>query len=486
MPYLIIKNNIYLSAILFKKRLGQPIQFLSKFGIIFCFSILPFAFLSGVAVSKNLYVDGSTGNDSVSYESNSQNTPWRTIGRAAWGNASRSSSNASQAAVAGDTVTVATGTYNTTQYTDDRTDPLYSPVNSGSSGNYITFTTDGGVVTLTSTASEGGGEAIIGSAIGTSYVKWDGFTIRQADINYRRGGGVANIWGNYTTISNCVLIGEYTTYPSDDNHTAIFSQSNTGTIIENNDISGFTGASGRNDTGITVYVLTQATIRHNEIHDNHTGMYIKGSGANGPVDIYLNEIYDNSGDGIALHGASSNGDVYQNIVRDNTNGINFFGDADSSTPYQMEVYNNTFINNSARTVYYKPLCASITSSTFIDNIVYGSSLAQAQECESGVPITTSRVDNDYNFYYGYSSFGYVALGTWQSTYSQDVNSTFGTDPDFTDESSDDYTLRPGSPALTASSTFGPVGAYITGNEQIGRGPSQSSTIPTPSGFSRDQ
>src|SRR3972149_2223784 len=85
-------------------------------------------------VGKALYVNGSTGNDAVTYANNSASTPWRTIGRAAWGSTTRSSPNSNEAAKAGDTVFIAAGTYTSelnagTSHT--RYIVLYNPENSG-------------------------------------------------------------------------------------------------------------------------------------------------------------------------------------------------------------------------------------------------------------------------------------------------------------------------------------------------------------------
>ena len=44
-----------------------------------------FTLISFSVEAKMLYVDHSTGNDSVSYAENGPDQPWATIGRAAWG-----------------------------------------------------------------------------------------------------------------------------------------------------------------------------------------------------------------------------------------------------------------------------------------------------------------------------------------------------------------------------------------------------------------
>ena len=67
--------------------------------------------LSASIDAKTLYVNGTTGNDATTYESNSASTPWKSIARAAWGSTNYTSPNASQAAKPGDVVLISAGIY---------------------------------------------------------------------------------------------------------------------------------------------------------------------------------------------------------------------------------------------------------------------------------------------------------------------------------------------------------------------------------------
>ena len=69
-------------------------------------------------------------------------------------------------------------------------------------------------------------------------------------------------------------------------------------------------------------------------------------------------------------------------------------------------------------------------------------------------------------YWSYGASTYTTLAAWQAGVSEDVDSSYG-DPEFTNYAGGDYTLDVGSGALTASSTSGPVGCYLTGSETIG-------------------
>jgi len=66
--------------------------------------------LASSASAADLYVSAA-GNDALSRAQNSAETPWRTIGRAAWGSTNRGAMNSAEAAQAGDVVHVAGGTY---------------------------------------------------------------------------------------------------------------------------------------------------------------------------------------------------------------------------------------------------------------------------------------------------------------------------------------------------------------------------------------
>jgi hypothetical protein len=73
--------------------------------------ILPLLLLSISADAKTLYVDGATGDDSVTWAQNGPSNPWRTLTRATWGSTNPNARVAAQAAQAGDTVIIAAGTY---------------------------------------------------------------------------------------------------------------------------------------------------------------------------------------------------------------------------------------------------------------------------------------------------------------------------------------------------------------------------------------
>jgi hypothetical protein len=119
---------------------------------------------------------------------------------------------------------------------------------------------------------------------------------------------------------------------------------------------------------------------------------------------------------------------------------------------------------------------------FKNNIVVNATNAY-ENYPGGMDATEDGITADRNWFYGtvtrhayYGESATYSFATWQGTYSLDVNSTNGTDPQFVSAGTD-FHLQGGSPALTAGrvvesigGTNGdtiPVGAYITGNETIG-------------------
>lgn len=449
--------------------------------------------------AKDLYVDGTTGSDAVSYAGNNENNPWLTIGRAAWGSTSRNNPNHSEAAQAGDTVYIASGTYHHSVVNESNTNqPLYSPVNSGSPGNYITFQAVGTVTLTTEIPSQDSymdGEPVIGTSQGISYVKWDGFTINQANINFRGGNGIINVWGDYTTISNNEIIGIPTTYPwGHDQHNAILAKGihddlQTGLVIENNRLHGFSCCSSRNSSAITLYYMSNAEIRNNEIYGNRTGVYSKANNGGTGINIHHNLFRDNTGDGISiiqLAGAN----IYQNIFRDGHAGFDFkpqLGIFGEQQPLMNQYIVNNVFDNLTYAVYVNDDgCDWLTNNHFKNNIVNATNVVFSEAC-ADTDLDSGEIDFDYNMNYDFTNFGdiignNISYSTWQAPpYSQDANSTFGTNPQFVDGTNDDFRLNASSPAMSVGvdildldndgSTTDSIhlGAYITGNEIIGTG-----------------
>lgn len=441
-----------------------------------------FVLVFSVAVeAKNLYVDGAIGNDSVSYEANSSSNPWRTIGRAAWGSTSRSAPNTSQAARAGDTVIVRAGTYSTTG-TGSRLEPAYNPVNSGTSGAPIVFRADGTVV-LTQT---GTGPSL--GANGKNYITWKGFTVNEINALGASDTGPAVLWLTTGSSIEDSIIDGYDAGAMGSNHCGIRLENATNCLVRNNKISNVLnyGSFHMNGAGIMDYNGINNIIEHNEIYNCGAGIYIKAGNHQGYI-IRYNYIY-----GCQFQIAFQNSHpslgtplIYQNIIRCTPNGAppEDYGIWIRYNSYRVKVVNNTIVNCNRNA----GLATSQTVGTVMhNNIVYQT---QGHVLSAWELTSADEISADYNNYYTSNAWSiagrsYASLSSWRTALggcpgSGNECNSITSNPLFVNENAAVYRLQTGSPArmlgrdilnLTGggTSTIIPAGAYITGNEIIGR------------------
>lgn len=456
------------------------------------------------AEAKTLYVDITTGNDAIGYSTNSASTPWRTIGRAAWGSTNRTAPNSSEAAQAGDTVIVAAGTYSTAG-TDDRWGVAYNPANSGTSGSPITFQAQGTVV-LTLSSSRG---PIIG-ANAKNYITWKGFTINEANApTHADTGSVTFLSSTGSSAENLILDGNGDPGYGD-NHPGIRIEYSVSITAKNNVIRNYhTSVVNRvNGAGVQVYNSKGLTIEHNEIYNCGSGIFLKAIGFIGDTPT-LSE-YSNMQDVVrynlihdVVHGlvhhrhyhSSSTVYVlwYQNIVRDATLGgitlWGFLGDGPSNGRF----INNT-IDGAVNGIYLKSETLTNNWNNLLQNnlITASTNLAVFNEPPTGAAsFELDRASFAENWYWTFPTFltetsGNKTLSQFQSTYpGQEPGGTSGTNPSYVNAGGNDFHLSAGSPALTAGRVVHsiggangdaiPVGAYITGSEVIGPLSASSST-----------
>ena len=453
------------------------------------------------ANARILYVNNSGSpacSDSTSYQENSPSRPWCSLLRAVRGNSDGNRNSAgvpAQAAQAGDMVLVSAGTYD---YDGPAYEPghwlgvFYDPINSGRPEAWVEFRADG-VVTLTGNRS--GRASMIGSNQ-AQYIKWTGFTLNQALSSYRNGiatASVDNIWFEGNTI-----IGEHTVYShAGDNHPGLIIHGPRGNgceggisniTVRNNSISGFTGGSGRNDSGITLYCLGEnILIENNDIFDNETGIYAKSNYRNNRnIVVRKNRFFNNLGDAIAM-GPYSDWNVYQNIMENNQSGFLFFntiyfvGEPKSNHVY---VANNTMVGNRRSGIYFKWMCENMSDNHVVNNLIIGSNAVSTDDvtCTTPENVGVDDVRFDWNFY-GISGEFYqdfvASFATWQSSFGQDADSIYNIDPLFTDAAAGDFRLQPTSSARDAGrdvldldgdgDTTDSInaGAFVTGTEVIG-------------------
>lgn len=447
---------------------------------------LPYA-----AEAKTLYVNGVTGNDSTTYANNGAGTPWRTIGRAAWGSASYTSPNASQAAQAGDTVLIADGIYwEGGNPTGGRYSVALNPANSGTSGNPIIFRGTGLVYIRLNNGIRG---PMIGCE-SRNYITWD-----NLQINDYYGGSTSDTGPVvFFSSQHCQLINSdvqghagsfyygYATFSN--NYNAIRYDSSNFVVIRNNRIHRVWGAgtsvaaAGQNDAGIMSYDSNDGLVEHNEIYDVGQGIFTKGFHAGSSQDrniIRYNYVHD-AFSGIRVIGANDT-QVYQNIVtRTSVAGLwaGFF----AST--RTRFVNNTLYGNTYGILAQGVDLADVQ---FHNNLITASTTCGAGSFDVANP-SLQQVTFSRNLYFNNAnSLGWnmdgtrnlISFSAWQSTYRQDINGLNGSNPIFVDATNSNFRLQPGSPALTLGSDVLdlnnngsttdtiPAGAYITGTEVIG-------------------
>jgi hypothetical protein len=464
-------------------------------------SVALLLFTPPIVEAKDLYVNAATGNDATSYAQNGPSNPWRTIGRAAWGSASRTHV-ASEAARAGDVVHVAAGTYDQAASGSERLEPLFNPANNGTSGNPIVFIAEGRV-TLRSTTWGG---PVIGCA-SRNYITWDGFYIDEAFVNtVPDTGPVVAFSSQGCTLRRLEIKSKYAAWA--DNHNGIRLEQANGTVIQNNLIYevGSEGARGQNDACVMSYDSNDSVIENNTFHSSGVGVFIKGQHPGFTQDrtiIRRNLIFNMGASGIMLL-ASRDARVYQNVIRDSQWGLTVYSLGGGPT---NDIWaNNTVHNSRYAGIRFRGSATGWSNIRFFNNVVTGSSEAAVNgEMFSG-PSSSSFQHNAYFGFQNFANFAatYRTFDYWRNTWGQDQQAPASTssDPRYVDAAGGDFRLctGPGAPAATCTTGSSVLnlgidildlnnngsatdairpGAYITGNEVIGHGGTVT-TSPAPS------
>ena len=446
---------------------------------------LIFALSTYPVFAKSLYVNGSTGSDSTTYAQNDADHPWLTLGRACWGHTNRASYNSSEAAQAGDTVYIAAGTYSAAGQVA-RWEPAFEPINQGTSGNPITFEAVG---TVTLTLSSGTGP-VFGcgegwDAGGRSYVTWDGFTSDENDHDVYAGEPfLAVAYGSdYVVFQNCIFYGK--NLPEDErNHSAIRFEGATNCEVSNCYFSGFTGT-GENHADLYFYNNDDILCEHNEHTAGNAAIWVKGP-TNERIIFRYNLVHDTAGYAAVRFGPGSiDGRIYQNILYNVGVGL-------ENEDHATESYGNYWVNNTVVTSSWMGmrLQGQVHPGYFYNNIIVdsgdamgGGAVGSTSQESPTVNVFEHNLYYDYNyFWYDQGSPGNRTFTYWQETWERDTVSPAGQDADpvFVDQENHNYHLDTGSPALTMgvdvldfdgdenTTEIIPAGAYVTGDETIGR------------------
>ena len=450
--------------------------------------------------AKTLYVDANSGNDSTTYAANGPATPWATIGRAAWGSTSRASPNEGQAAQAGDTVIVRAGTYTTTG-TVSRQTPAYNPVNSGTAGNPITFEADGAV---TLRYSSGIGPVI--GAFQRNYITWRGFSVDEALTPAASDTGPVVLWEAVGgVIEYCEIDGNGASFASGELHNGVRINAGANNTVRHNYIHDFRNTgSGSNASAILVDHSAGGVIEHNEIANSDGVFFIKRNyNAPGRWIVRYNYGHDSwmgiRADQLTRSAANpAHGvDIYQNLLVNIQESAFMTHQYEGSNSYYIRIVNNTVKN--CGSAFHGTALTPSAGHIFQNNIVVGCPLGFRSAGYSDA-WTTSTLDVRHNIYRNMSSaamFQYdtsgentLSFAAWQALGHDSASpASRVADPLFVNEASGNYRLQAASPARNAgvdrldlnasgsTSDLVPLGAYITGNETIGRG--TESTTPTP-------
>lgn len=440
------------------------------------------------ADAKELYVNAVTGNDATSYANNGPSSPWRTIGRAAWGSASRGTPNAAEAARAGDVVIVAAGTYSTTG-TGNRIDPAYNPVNTGTAGAPIEFRADGLVVlTQSGTGPVVGANGNNGAR---NYIYWRGFRINEINAMSTSDTGPVVLWSTTGSRIEDFVIDGNDNGVNGNNHNGIRLENVHDVVIRNNRIYNVLNFGSRqmNGAGIMAYFSDGAIIENNEIFNCGAAVFVKG-GDNINFRIRYNYVHDNAyGVLVQYTGASGEHRISQNVARANEIGISV-----RLRAYNVRVVNNTVVDNGngIQVIHWQEPIGNIE---VVNNIVRSNSEA----INGGEATAVAQFSLDRNVYVGslrWSMNGalHTSVGAWRTALGNcpgtgNECASITADPQFQNSGAGDYRLQPSSPARNVgidvldadqdgnTTELIPAGAYVTGNERIGIS-GQLTTLPS--------
>lgn len=354
-------------------------------------------------------------------------------------------------AVAGNVIQVGPGVYTGPQ-TGDHWLPSFAPANSGTVDDLIIIyaqlpaSTNPDAGRQLSKLRNNGPQDADHSTYGVrgyasaQHVIWDGFWVDQDDGAQPQPSGGQCALGGATGVEIRRGLFDRADVAGGDNYASIFAQETVDCVIcdclfrgGTSDVSG-TRAAARNDAAISMYGNDNLTIEHSTFADNPnngysmgTAIFVKGSresGSNSGTIRYcrISGLSPEGSQGIEINAASSRRggmDIHNNVVVGGGQCIGVDNSSDESK--RAQIFNNTFVD---------------TSGTSAD---WGGVVGVDPHTEEG----------DITFY--------------------DNIVVHFADAD----AAGDFRVGDDSPARTASSRGGVVGAYGTGNEEVGVRPAPS-------------
>ncbi len=370
--------------------------------------------------------NGSDSNSNV--QARNQNTPWRTISKAA------------SVLSPGDTVKVRAGTYR----------EKVAPANSGNAtAGYITFMAYPGetpIIDSVGTFSPNPGYDAPFRVNNRSYIKFIGFRIPSSD-----GFGVLVQASDHIEIRNNTI--------SQTRHSGISTPDSTYIVIDGNDV-GYANTS-MNQESISLPSTTNFEVSNNKVHHGFKeGIDAKESSSYGK--IFSNEVYAMARVGIYLDGygaTQSNIDIFNNIVRDanpNSSGAGEdgirVGNERGGSENNIRIYGNIVFNARRSGIAIDSWTSNASVPTFsniaiVNNTTYGNGIAVGNPSGFGIrvstPINLTGLVVRNNIAVGNKSNGISPLPTGQSV----GNNFVAGDPQFVSSATRDFRLRLGSPAI---------------------------------------
>lgn len=259
-------------------------------------------------------------------------------------------------------------------------------------------------------------------------------------------------------------------------------------IADNLFYGGYDASGSHNESCITTYGALDFVIEHNTFEGVTTGIYVKGSfgGVGNRGRIRFNRFLGfKSGVELTENENGGSVEVYQNLFYD-WNGTNataaiVFENSVAPEHRNFVVRHNTIITPAPGGVagpIFVESGVDMTANVFRDNIVASIETGNTQVLVNAFDVVSLNnfTQWDYNLYYNngttptFAINGVVHSGmaAWRAASNRDSNS-ITTAPQFVNAAARDFRLvNNGQPALTASSTGGALGCYLTGTEVIGR------------------
>jgi len=390
-------------------------------------------------------------------------------GTASWANSTNintpcSASTAMQEAEAGDIVYFRGGTYYNPVVTLESCNNRFflglMPINSGTSGNPITFKAyQDEVPFIDNSANDGACNVIASFGVRyQDYITFDGFHSKavmsgdQAGLGGR--GWAAQFFGTTgSVIRNCTL---EAIDGARSNNSAVRVEDSNNSTVENNILFGAhqSGGPHHNSAAFMLYDSNHIIIKNNTIYDSDCAMFDKQGGTYNTYSY--NFIYgcEWGFQHTSIGPPTGNLEIYNNIFINIESWAYANAGGDSESANDILFYNNTMYNNSGTKISSNDSSATdVTGFECFNNINY--------RVDTAVTFQTSEVDIiNHNLYFLSSGLPSSPWDANSSTSNPNFVNVGGSLPE-------DY-KRTSYPTEGRGDPYASVmGAYITGNEVIG-------------------